>query len=88
MLGIITAPSVKKQPPQDFEVWEENWDIFVMFRRMTTQWTPSFGGVIGLNMQSLEWFCRVYKIEDEAAMIEGIQVMEDAALAIINKRKE
>ena len=32
---------------------EENWDIVMMFLRMNTQWSMSFGGVVGLKYEVL-----------------------------------
>jgi hypothetical protein len=61
-------------------VWEENWDIVMMFLRLQTQWNNTMGALTGLNYQSLEWFCRVYEVEDAPAMVEGVRTMERAAL--------
>ena len=52
----------------------------MMFIRLQTQWNYTMGARTGLNLQSLEWFCRVYNCDDVPAMIEGLQVMERAAL--------
>ena len=72
---------------QQCEVWEENWDTVVMFLRMTTQWNTSMAGLTGLNYPSLEWLCKLYSVKDPVAIFEGIQVMESAALAILNSKR-
>lgn len=52
----------------------------MMFLRLQTQWHNAMGHFTGLNYQSLEWFCRVYDVEDVRAMVDGVRVMERAAL--------
>lgn len=70
------------------EVWDENWDILMMFLKLQTQWNTTMAGYSGLNYQSLEWFCRVYNIEDVSAMVDGIRIMEAAALKQLNSTSE
>ena len=73
---------------QDCEVWEENWDIVMMFLRMSTQWHTSMAGMTGLNYPSLEWLCKLYSVKDPVAIFEGVQVMEMAALACMNANRK
>ncbi len=67
------------------EVWEENWDILEMFLRMQTQWNVIPGGFTGLKYEVLFRLCDLYSVEDPKAMLEGIQIMESAALQELNK---
>ena len=76
----------KKEKPKDFIVWEENWEIVMMFLRLQTQWNVSMSGVIGLKYEVLEWFCRLYLVDDARAMLEGIQTMERIALKVLNEK--
>jgi hypothetical protein len=69
---------------ENFEVWEENWDIVMMFMRLQTQWNVSMGRFTGLKYEVLRWLCDLYSVEDPRAMLEGIQVMEAAALQVLN----
>ena len=80
----IDAPNLPAVS-EDFEVWEENWDIVLMFMRMQTQWNVTMGGYVGLKYETLRWFCELYSIEDVQAMLESIQVMEAAALGALNR---
>ena len=73
---------------KDFEVWEENWDAVLMFVRMSTQWNTSMAGLTGLNYPSLEWLCKLYSVKDPVAIFEGVQVMEMAALAVLNAKSK
>ena len=70
------------------EVWEENWEIMLMFIRMSTQWHTSMAGLTGLNYPSLEWLCKLYSVGDPVAVFEGVQVMEMAALAVLNAQRK
>ena len=76
----------KKEKPKDFDVWEENWEIVIMFTRLTTQWNVSMSGVVGLKYEVLECFCRLYLVDDAKAMLEGIQTMERTALSVFNEK--
>jgi len=73
---------------QHCEVWEENWETVMMFIRMSTQWTTSMAGLTGLNYPSLEWLCKLYAVKDPVDLFEGIQVMEMAALAVLNAKRK
>jgi hypothetical protein len=72
---------------RDFEIWEDNWEIVAMFMRMQTQWIVGFSGATGLNYPSLEYLCRLYSVKDPVTVFEGVQVMEAAALTIMNEQK-
>lgn len=71
-------------PPSDFEVFYDNWEVVVMFLRMQTQWNITMSGYAGLKYEVLRWLCDLYSVEDPKAMLEGIQVMEAAALKVLN----
>lgn len=71
-----------------FEVWEENWEIVMMFVRMSTQWNTNMAGMTGLIYSSLEWLCKLYVVKDPVALFEGIQVMELAALSCMNAKRK
>lgn len=69
-----------QRPPSRFDVWEENWEIVMMFARMATQWQVGTSGLVGLNYPSLEWLCKLYSVEEPVTIFEGIQVMEMTVL--------
>ena len=71
-------------PTNDFEVLEENWQVVSMFMRLQTQWVPSMGGMIGINYQSVEFLFRIEGIENQREMLAELQVMEVAALQVLN----
>ena len=55
-----------------------------MFLRLQTQWNVVMGGYTGLKYEVLFKMCDLYSVEDPKAMLEGIQVMEAAALKVLN----
>lgn len=57
-----------------------------MFLRVQTQWRTTMNGVLGLDYGALAWLFMMYAVNDQRALLEDLQVMEAAALAIINKR--
>ena len=57
-----------------------------MFLRLSTQWRPNMGGVTGLDYTVLFELMALYDIVERKDMFESIQVMEGAALPIMNKR--
>lgn len=81
-MGVVLPDAETEE--KDFEVWEENWDIVMMFLRMQTQWNTTMGGFSGLKYEVLRWLCDLYSVEDPKAMLEGIQVMEAEALKVLN----
>ena len=73
--------------PQDFEVWLDNWPAVEMFLRCQTQWRTTASGVCGLDYSAVEWLFRLYEVEDQPAVLEDLQVMEAAAVKILNKEQ-
>ena len=70
----------------DCYVWEENWEIVMMFIRMSTQWNVGMSGMTGLIYPSLEYLCKLYEVKDSRTLFEGIQVMEMTALAAVQRK--
>ena len=68
-------------------MFEENWPVVEMFLRLQTQWRTSKSGVLGLDYVAVEWMLRLYGVEDQRSMLEDLQVMEGAALTLINKKE-
>lgn len=68
-------------------MWEENWQVVEMFLRLQTQWRTSMSGVVGLDYGAVQWMLRLYEVEDQRSMLEDLQVMESAALNLINKKE-
>ena len=58
-----------------------------MFLRCQTQWRVGMSGIIGLDYTSVVEMIKLYLVEDTVAMLENLQIMEAAALQVINKEK-
>tara|TARA_R100000426_G_scaffold3215_1_gene5483 strand:- start:45 stop:221 length:177 start_codon:yes stop_codon:yes gene_type:complete len=58
-----------------------------MFLRCQTQWRVGVSGIIGLDYTSVLEMIKLYLVEDTVAMLENLQIMEAAALQVINKEK-
>ena len=58
-----------------------------MFLRCQTQWRVGISGIIGLDYTSVIEMIKMYLVEDTVAMLENLQIMEAAALKVINKEK-
>ena len=76
----------EQEPKDDFEVWEENWPVVEMFLRCQTQWRTTMKGLLGLDYVAVAWLLSLYQIENPRALLEGLQVMEEAVLIKINER--
>ena len=73
----------------NYEVWDENWDIVMMFLKMQTQWNTTMAGYLGLKYEVLLMpggLMDLYCVDDRLAMLEGLQTMEAAALAALAKQ--
>jgi len=82
VLGLV----LPEQPPTDFEVWEENWLALEMFLRCQTQWRTTMSGVLGLDYVAVAWLLKLYEVKNTRALLEDLQVMEAAAMMVINSR--
>ncbi len=58
-----------------------------MFLRCQTQWRVGISGIIGLDYTSVLEMIKLYLVEDTVAMLENLQIMEAAALQVINKER-
>lgn len=82
---IAQARARQKQP---LSIWPENWEAVSIFLRLGTQWRFALhmsGGVyLGLDYPAVLELLRFYEVEDMRATFEDIQIMEAAAMKILN----
>lgn len=69
------------------EIWQDNLDVFRLFKAMSTQWRTSMGGVTGLDYNCLSWVMKVNNIAENERIFNDLQIMEGEALKLINKAK-
>ena len=87
----LELPKEKGEEEQDFEVLEDNWDALMLFCNMQTQWTTSFGGLVGLKYEILLMqggLFDLYNITERSKILEEIQIMEATALKELNKESK
>jgi len=85
----MKLPKPKAEEPEDFEVWEENWETVQMFLRAQTQWNVSMDGLVGLKYEVLlgsGGLFDLYNVENRTDVLERLQVMEATALTELRKR--
>jgi len=81
-------PELPAAPDEDFKVWPDNWSIVEMFLRLQTQWRTAMNGLVGLDYAAAEWLFRLYEVDDPRSLLEGLQVMEAAAISKMNERSK
>lgn len=69
------------------EIWQDNSDVFRLFKAMSTQWRTSMGGVMGLDYNCLAWVMKINNIAENERIFNDLQIMEGEALKLINKAK-
>ena len=85
----MKLPKPKTEEPEDFEVWDENWETVQMFLRAQTQWNVSMDGLVGLKYEVLlgsGGLFDLYNVENRTDVLERLQVMEATALTELRKR--
>jgi hypothetical protein len=82
----IELPDLPPAPEEDFGILPENWPVVEMFLRVQTQWRTTMSGVIGLDYAAVRWLFKLYDVEEPRALLEDLQVMEAAAMSVINKQ--
>jgi len=86
-IEVPKSPEVK----DEFEVWDCNWETVLVFIKMQTQWQVSMSGYVGLKYEVLLMaggLFDLYNIEDRFDVLEGLQLMEVAALKELNKESK
>lgn len=74
--------------PGDFEVWEENFSTLEVFLSLSTQWRPGpLGGCLGLDYPGVRAALRMRRVRKPQQVFADLQVMESAALKVLNRKK-
>lgn len=82
---------IAKKEPEDFLIWPENEKAVGYFVKLSTQWnTGSMGGFVGLRYESLHFLFKLYEedTKNRQSLFDDIQIMEFAALGVLNERKK
>jgi hypothetical protein len=74
---------------EDFAVWPENVRTLQLFLACSTQWRyGATGGVIGLDYSGVEALLRLRGVRHRRRVFTDLQVMEMAALPLLNEQKD
>jgi hypothetical protein len=82
--------------PEDYEgdvieVWPENLPALQMFQRIGTRWVVAgMGGVTGLRWEAIYPLMDRLNLEPDAwdALLSDLEVMERAALEVLNRKDD
>jgi hypothetical protein len=85
---VIEEAQRRAQPAEEIcDVWEENWNSVLFFFACATQWNVGgMGGYLGLNYPGVEALMRMQGMKNRKALFGDLQVMEFAALEVLNKK--
>jgi hypothetical protein len=86
MLSLDPALLSPDDSDDDFMVWPEHEDAVLTFIRCQTQWRSTGGGVIGLDYGVVFQVMALYDVTDRRTVLEDLQVMENQAVEVINRR--
>ncbi|MCE0845966.1 DUF1799 domain-containing protein [Buttiauxella sp. A2-C1_F] len=75
--------------PEDVEeevgILPSVWPSFAVFSSLATQWRVGTGGATGIDYNVLPWMFEMHRVEDAAACLADIQIMEHEALTTMSK---
>ena len=81
--------------PEDYEgdvteVWPENVPALQMFQRIGTRWVVGMGDVTGIRWEAIYPLMDRLGLDAPAwdALLSDLEVMEQAALEVINRKDE
>lgn len=91
--AIATLPAPADPDGDVCAVWEDNWPAVLVFLACQTQWRREFAGMSGVlvwhgldypGLRTVIW-AHGHRGQSARAIFEQVQVMEGAAMAILNK---
>lgn len=75
--------------PEDVEdevgILPSIWEAFTVFSALATQWRVGASGATGLDYNVLPWVFELHGVEDAAACMADIRIMESEALKVMHK---
>ena len=84
------AEFMAANPPPQLEVWPENWEPYLVFSAVRTQWRMSMSGPVGLDHNVIPDAMRRVGVKKKRRddVFVAIQVMEDAALSLFAEQRD
>lgn len=85
---IEEAQENKEAETDLFPVHPENWPTVELFMQVQTQWrVGAMGGILGLDYVAIDVFVKYLRLEVSPDTFAGLQVMERAAVPLLNKKR-
>jgi hypothetical protein len=75
-------------PEEEVEVWPEHFPVLQLFQRVGTRWVIGTASVIGIRWEAMYPLMDRMNLSPEEwdSMLSDLEVMEHAALAVINEK--
>lgn len=70
---------------EDVRILPSILEAFTVFSALATQWRVGASGATGLDYNVLPWVFQLHGVEDAAACMADLQVMESEALKVMHK---
>lgn len=81
--------TVQAKPPEEVEIWPENWSTWMFFLAVQTQWTYASNGLAGSVRVAMNWegvrsiaLMRRVSDPDQQRFAEGLGEIERAVLEV------
>lgn len=82
----IELPDMKQD--EHFEVLPEAWPAIDAFLAVQTQWRSSSGALIGLDYNAVRWIFELHNVDNQAELLQDLQVIEAKVMEIVNERRD
>ena len=83
--GAVFGLEIARPEPQVFDIHPDAEEAISWFFRICTQWRVTSGTRIGLDYGVVLSLLSLYQVADPVAMLEDLQVMEEAALTAMQE---
>lgn len=70
---------------EDVGILPSVWQAFTIFSVLATQWRVGPSGATGLDYNVLPWVFELHGVDDAAACMADIRIMESEALKVMHK---
>lgn len=77
-------------PEEDIEVYPDNWNAFIVFDSMSTQWRTGAIGATGLDYNVIPLVCSSVGIKKKEIpeILQDIRVLESEALKVMIEQRD
>lgn len=89
-LSIFGLSEADMEDTNNTYLFPDNWDTFMVFEFMSTQWRTTTGGVTGLDYNVIPLAFQMIDVdkEDQTEVMHGVRVMETTAISIMQENQQ